>query len=661
LFQKVLIANRGEIACRVLRSLHRLGIAGVAVYSDADAAAQHVKQADEAVRIGPPAAADSYLRIDAVIEAALARGAEAIHPGYGFLSENAAFADACAAAGLVFVGPPADAIRAMGSKSEAKAIMAEAGVPLVPGYHGAEQDPARLAEAAAEIGFPVLIKASAGGGGKGMRAVERAEDFAAALASAQREAKSAFGDARVLIERYLKKPRHVEVQVFADGHGQAVHLFERDCSLQRRHQKVLEEAPAPGLDEALREELGAASVRAAQAIGYRGAGTVEFIMEDGAFYFMEMNTRLQVEHPVTELITGTDLVEWQLRVAAGEPLPMSQAALQEGRSGHAVEVRLYAEDPDRDFLPTTGRLDVLAFGDGGIRVDSGVAEGDSILPFYDPMIAKLIAWGPDRKTAFQRLALGLERSTLAGCTTNLAFLRRLLRHPDVMAGQVDTGLIGREMAALGQAEAASAETAACAAFALLQQETAGREETRDPWSARDGWRLNLPAFRSFTLIEEPARHAVTLVQTGEGWSASLPEGPLPLRAVARQGPWLTLQAGSQSRRLAVAALGQNLWVDDGAAIRSFTLLTAEAEAAEEGGGDGLLVAPMPGKIVALSVEAGATVTAGQALLVLEAMKMEHAIVAPADGLVEGIRFGLGDLVEDGAILVDFKAAEETAA
>ncbi|MEJ2027642.1 MAG: biotin carboxylase N-terminal domain-containing protein, partial [Limibacillus sp.] len=515
---RLLIANRGEIACRVIRTARSLGIRSIAVYSDADAGALHVREADEAYNIGPAAAAESYLRGEVILDVARRSGADAVHPGYGFLSENAAFAEACEEAGVIFVGPPAAAIRAMGSKSEAKAIMEKAGVPLVPGYHGEEQE------------------ASAGGGGKGMRAVERAEDFAEALAGAKREAASAFGDERVLIERYLKQPRHIEVQVFADGHGNALHLHERDCSLQRRHQKVLEEAPAPGLDPAQRREMGEAAVAAAKAIGYRGAGTVEFIAEEGEFFFMEMNTRLQVEHPVTEAITGQDLVAWQLSVAAGEALPLAQD--QVPLAGHAFETRLYAEDPARDFLPATGKLTRLRYPDagGGLRIDAGVTEGDSVTPFYDPMIAKIIAWGPDRASALRRLRGGLDELRLSGVTTNLDFLGRVLRHEGFEAGGVDTGFIAREAERLipPAAPLGPRELAALAVFELHQRRLEAKAQADmssdpvSPWFTGEGWRLNAETHNRLTYQLGEESQEVTLLFGRGGLRLDCGDGPVPL-------------------------------------------------------------------------------------------------------------------------------------
>ncbi|PSD11101.1 3-methylcrotonyl-CoA carboxylase, partial [Stenotrophomonas maltophilia] len=492
MFTKVLIANRGEIACRVIATCRRLGIATVAVYSDADRNARHVRLADEAIHIGPAAARESYLRGDALLDAARLTGAQAIHPGYGFLSENADFADACAAAGVTFIGPPASAIRAMGDKSAAKALMAKAGVPLTPGYHGDQQEPAFLRAQADAIGYPVLIKASAGGGGKGMRKVERSEDFVDALASCQREAASAFGNHHVLVEKYVERPRHIEIQVFGDSHGDAVYLFERDCSVQRRHQKVLEEAPAPGMSPERRAAMGKAAVDAARAVGYVGAGTVEFIAgPDGDFYFMEMNTRLQVEHPVTEYITGTDLVEWQLRVASGQPLPLRQEQL--AIHGHAIEARLYAEDADRGFLPSTGLLRRLRLPAPSthVRVDTGVEEGDSITPYYDPMIAKLIVWDVDRDAALRRMSQALADCQVVGVTTNAGFLRRLVNTDSFTHAKLDTALIEREQAALarvGDSDDALWLLAAVAAVATTAGAASDARDPHSPWQAQDGWR-----------------------------------------------------------------------------------------------------------------------------------------------------------------------------
>ena len=568
MFTRILIANRGEIARRIIRTCRRMQVETVAVYSEADKHAPHVAEADRAVLIGPPPAADSYLRGDRIVAVALETGAQAIHPGYGFLSENAGFAQACEAAGLAFIGPPPDAIRAMALKGAAKARMAAAGVPVTPGYHGDDQNPEHLLREAARIGYPVLIKAVAGGGGKGMRRVDAPEDFPDALASAQREAQSAFADAKVLIETCVATPRHVEIQVFADSHGHVVHLFERDCSMQRRHQKVIEEAPAPGLPDALRQAMGAAAVRAAKAIGYRGAGTVEFIVDvsKGAaaanFWFMEMNTRLQVEHPVTEEITGLDLVEWQLRVAAGEPLPKTQGQI--ALNGHAVEARLYAEDPHNDFLPATGTLTRLDFPP--VRVESAVAAGDAVSVFYDPMIAKLIAHGRDRAAAIAALREALIRTRVEGVTSNLGFLRRLVSDADFAAAKLDTGLIARRLDAL---LTPWPDAAPCT----------DDSQKSDPWTDPTGWRVNLPA-----------------------------ADPL----------WLGTDAAGER------------------------VVTGE------------VFAPMPGAVLDVFVAAGQAVTKGDKLLILGAMKIEHTLKAPKDGVARAVHAAAGDQVADKALLVEIE-------
>jgi 3-methylcrotonyl-CoA carboxylase alpha subunit len=676
MFRTLLIANRGEIACRIIRTARQMGLRTVAVYSDVDAGARHVAMADTAVRIGPPAARDSYLRIDAILDAARRSGADAVHPGYGFLSENAAFAESCVQAGLIFVGPPASAIRAMGGKSEAKALMATAGVPLVPGYHGADQDPALLLAEAQRIGWPVLIKASAGGGGKGMKVATSADDFVAQLSSARREAAASFGDDRVLVERYLARPRHVEIQVFADSRGNCVYLFERDCSIQRRHQKVVEEAPAPQMDPAIRRRMGEAAVAAARAIGYVGAGTVEFLLdEDGSFYFMEMNTRLQVEHPVTELITGQDLVEWQLRVAAGGKLPLRQDDLT--IDGHAIEVRLYAEDPSRGFLPQTGRLDHLRFPEEGlhVRVDTGVRAGDSIGIHYDPMIAKLIVWDRDRPAAVRRLQTALAATEVAGLAANVPFLAAIAHHPAFMAADLDTRFIQRHEAdLLPAAEPAAPGILALAALGLLlDREAKARAAAADssdrwsPWSRTDGWRLNDEAHGSVTL-RAPGREAgepgtdllLTLTWRGDGYLFHCPGGD-----VRASG---SLSADGRLRAELDGALVNATWVRTGNSVTLFHTPVGGAfgvhrfdvveplAGASTDTATGRLTAPMPGKIVAVLVDAGAAVEKGAALIVLEAMKMEHTIKAPAAGTVTALRYRVGDQVPEGAELVGFEAA-----
>ncbi len=662
MFESLLIANRGEIACRVVRTAKRLGLRTIAVHSEADADALHVALADEARSIGPAAAAESYLNAEAVLEAARASGAEAVHPGYGFLAENADFAEACAAAGLVFVGPPVPAIRAMGAKDRAKQLMEKASVPLVPGEHGKQQGEKRLAAAAERIGYPVLIKPAAGGGGKGMRLVEGPGDFAVALEGARREAASAFGDAQVILEKYLERPRHVEVQVFADRHGNAVHLFERDCSIQRRHQKVIEEAPAPGLGAELRAEMGATALMAARAIGYEGAGTVEFLLADGSFYFIEMNTRLQVEHPVTEMITGQDLVEWQLRVAAGEPLPCGQDALAIG--GHAIEARLYAEDPARDFLPATGRLEVLRFPETGehVRVDSGVREGDRITVHYDPMIAKLIVHGADRTAAVRRLAEALDATRVAGLATNLGFLKRIAAEADFAAGRIDTGFIERHAASLMPvAGPPDSRVLALASLAVLLRRAqdaralaARSADPFSPWHRTDGWRLNTEhlSLLQFDVGEPPAEIEV---RGGPG-GYRLGIGGTEVHADGRLSDDGILEATLNGERLRVPLA----W--EGAALRievegleyALSLHDPLAGAAAGEAGGNRLMAPMPGKVVKVHVADGDEVARGAALMVLEAMKMEHTIVAPMDGTVAAVHYKEADLVEEGADLIDLE-------
>jgi len=666
-FRKVLIANRGEIACRILRTARRMGIATVAVYSDADAEAAHVAQADEARRIGAAPAVESYLNIDAIVAAARAAGAQAVHPGYGFLSENADFAEACIAAGLIFVGPPPAAIRALGSKAAAKEIMAKAGVPLVPGYHGADQDPETLAQAAAGTGYPVLIKASAGGGGKGMRVVERPADFQAALESARREARASFGDDRVIIESYLARPRHIEIQVFADSHGTTLHLFERDCSIQRRHQKVIEEAPAPGLSAARRGEMGAAAVAAAKASGYLGAGTVEFICRGDDFYFMEMNTRLQVEHPVTEMITGQDLVEWQFRVAAGEALPCGQDDLV--IRGHAIEARIYAEDPANDFLPSTGRLAHLRLPTEGsnVRVDTGVREGDEVTVHYDPMIAKVTVWGRNRKAAVKRLHAALGEIRILGPANNVAFLTAIAGHPAFGAGEVDTGFIARHLAELlPEAAPAPDEALALASLAELRQRRHDTEararrsaDPHSPWHQTSGWRLNAEAAVRL-IFRDGAREVEVAVRTRPGgFTLDLPGGRVDLRG--EFGPDGLLSADLDGRRVT----GTIVPYEGGIAVllpggihrlRLVDPLFAAAEAEESG--PGRLTAPMPGKVIQVYVTPGQTVERGALLLVLEAMKMEHGISAPADGKIAQVPYAVGDLVEEGAELIAFETETE---
>ncbi|MBP0444071.1 acetyl/propionyl/methylcrotonyl-CoA carboxylase subunit alpha [Roseomonas sp. SSH11] len=656
MFGTILIANRGEIACRVIRTARRLGIRSIAVHSDADAGAMHAAMADESRRIGPAPARESYLRIDAIIEAALASGAEAIHPGYGFLSENAEFAEACAAAGITFIGPPPAAIRAMGSKSAAKALMEKAGVPLVPGYHGADQSPDTLRHEAERIGYPLLIKASAGGGGKGMKVVEAAEGLEAGLALAKGEARSAFGDDHVLLERYLTRPRHIEIQVFADTRGNTVHLFERDCSIQRRHQKVVEEAPAPGMDPARREAMGRAACDAARAIGYVGAGTVEFIAEGDSFAFMEMNTRLQVEHPVTEAITGQDLVEWQLRVAAGQPLPLLQDGLR--IQGHAIEVRLYAEDPARDFAPSTGRIEHLRFPAeaGGIRVDTGIREGDAVTIHYDPMIAKIIAHGPDRGAALARLSRALASTEIVGPATNLRLLRAIAAEPEFRAGQLDTGFIARHGETLLAPAGAASRTVLAAAVAGLLAEGAARDaadpaDPHSPWGAATAWRLNGDGYQDFHLIDGEARHVLRAHILPGGFRLDLPEGAAEVTAVPGAEGSFSLRLDGRVLPARVQRREDRLAVFAEGSTHMLRVADPLAPAGAEGPAAGRILAPMPGKVLEVLVSPGQTVARGAVLLVLEAMKVQMRITAPAEGVVDAVLCTPGELVEDGAELV----------
>ncbi|QDL91325.1 acetyl/propionyl/methylcrotonyl-CoA carboxylase subunit alpha [Paroceanicella profunda] len=646
MIRKILIANRGEIATRVIATARRLGIATVAVYSDADAAALHVEMADEALRLGPAPAAESYLRGDLVIAAAQASGADAIHPGYGFLSENPGFVEAVEAADLTFIGPSAAAIRAMGLKDAAKRLMEEAGVPVVPGYHGERQEPEFLAAEAARIGFPVLVKARAGGGGKGMRRVDRPEDFTAALLSAQREAQAAFGDPAVLIEKYVTAPRHIEIQVFGDSHGNAVHLGERDCSLQRRHQKVIEEAPAPGMTPQMREAMGAAAVRAAQAIGYSGAGTIEFIVDgsDGLradrFWFMEMNTRLQVEHPVTEAVTGLDLVEWQIRVASGEALPLRQAEIT--LTGHAFEARLYAEDAGRGFLPATGRLAHLRFPPG-IRADTGVRTGDEISPWYDPMIAKLVTHGPTREAALSALARALDETEVAGTVTNIAFLAALARHEGFAAGAVDTGLIDRDLAALLPGEGPPAPW-------LLALAALGAAGLDSP-APRQGFTLWAPLRRSLTLGVDGAPVRAIIEVRGPGlFTVEIGAERL---AIALHARGAEIDGRHRAARILRHGAGVSVW--SGGQACHATLTDPLTAAAEAGPGGDMVLAPMPGLVKHVGVTAGAAVGKGQPLAILEAMKMEHTLTAPRDGTIAEVLVAEGDQVTDGALLLRLEA------
>jgi len=662
MFNKILIANRGEIACRVAATARRMAIRTVAVYSDADAGAKHVGACDEAVHIGGSAPKDSYLRWERIIEAARATGAQAIHPGYGFLSENDDFARACAQAGLVFIGPPASAILAMGLKAESKRLMEKAGVPLVPGYHGADQDPALLEREAARIGYPVLIKASAGGGGKGMRAVDTPADFPAALASCRREASSSFGDDAVLIEKYVQRPRHIEIQVFGDSQGNCVWLFERDCSVQRRHQKVLEEAPAPGMTAAMRQRMGEAAVAAAKAVGYVGAGTVEFIVEQrpGAmeFFFMEMNTRLQVEHPVTEAITGLDLVEWQLRVAAGEPLPLKQEQLR--IQGHAIEARICAENPDNNFLPATGTLQVYrkpaaaSFERAAVRVDDGVREGDAISPFYDPMIAKLIVHGDTREQALARLDQALAQVHIVGLATNVQFLRQVVRSRSFAQADLDTALIVREQDHLFRQEPLGLALAGAAAIAqaLLQEQAAAGG---DPFSRRDGWNSHGARVRRFEFDFRGERAKAELAYQHDGGLTLTMGNVSGALSFAARPQGIELHFAGQRLVAAVYADGEtdHVFSERGATqIVNVDLLAHAGESHSEGG---RLTAPMPGKVLSFSVKAGDEVREGQVLAIMEAMKMEHTIAAPGDGVVAELLYAPGDQVAEGAELLTLTA------
>ncbi len=717
MFNKILIANRGEIACRVAATARRMAIKTVAVYSDADANAKHVSVCDEAVHIGSSAPKDSYLRWQRILEAAKATGAQAVHPGYGFLSENEEFAQACADAGLVFIGPPPSAIKAMGLKAESKQLMEQAGVPLVPGYHGSDQDPALLQREADSIGYPVLIKASAGGGGKGMRAVDKSEDFAAALASCKREASNSFGDDAVLIEKYVQRPRHIEIQVFGDTQGNYVYLFERDCSVQRRHQKVLEEAPAPGMTPELRQQMGEAAVAAAQAVNYVGAGTVEFIVEPrssivenesidagpsqgarapsggsaahalsakadpgevasvGAFYFMEMNTRLQVEHPVTEAISGQDLVEWQLRVASGEPLPLMQDQLK--ITGHAIEARICAENPDNNFLPATGTLHVYGLPDcvsfersaalggsgTGVRVDSGVRQGDAISPFYDSMVAKLIVHGDTREQALSRLDTALAQTHIVGLNTNVQFLRNVVQSRSFVQADLDTALIPREEAVLFRQEKVGLSLAVASAIAeVLLREQAfeaqikQRADWLDPWARRDGWRSHGPSTRRFDYEFQGVLHTVQLT--------TLHDGGLQLDVADESGVFafapvthgIDVHFAARRQIVSVYRIGAVAHVFSAKGATQITAIDALAHAGDTQVEGGRLTAPMPGKVVSFAVKVGDQVTRGQALAVMDAMKMEHTIAAPIDGVVAELLYAPGDQVADGAELLKLSAA-----
>ena len=658
-FDKVLIANRGEIACRIIRTAKGMGLRTVAVYSDADRGAMHVALADEAVLIGPAPAKDSYLHIGAILEAAQATGAEAIHPGYGFLSENADFAQACADAGLVFVGPSAATIRLMGFKSAAKALMESSGVPVVPGYHGEDQSIATLQQAADRIGYPLLVKASAGGGGRGMRLVGAADEFAEAVAAAKREAASSFGNDQILIEKHIAKPRHIEVQVFGDNDANVVSLFERECTLQRRHQKVVEEALSIGTTAERRAAMSAAARSAAQAAGYVGAGTVEFIADSSGFYFIEMNTRLQVEHPVTEMITGLDLVEWQLRIAMGEKLPLGQDQI--AANGHAIEARIYAEDPEKGFLPASGIIRTWREPSGeGIRVDTGFRAGDGVTPYYDALLAKLIAWGPDRLQALRRLVEALNGFEIGGVTTNIALLKALLSHPRLVRDEIDTGFIERELSALTRSAPALVVldvAAACAAVLLREQ----REQVaweNSPWDRTDGWTLGGRRSRRLSFRHGADRHDAVLWYGRGGLSLAFGGNNDRLQFVPRDGGVFDMCLGDALERVSVAWSGRDLDLSTLRGPRKLHWIDPFAANVSEAAAAARIVAPMPGMVTRILVEAGNGLARGAPVIVLEAMKMEHTLRAPADGRLKALKCAVGDFVQEGTELADFERAAE---
>jgi len=660
MFKKILIANRGEIACRIMRTAQSMGIKCVAVYSDADANAQHVKMADEAYRLGPAPVAESYLRVDKIIEAIELSGAQAVHPGYGFLSENPNFVDELDKIGVRFIGPSADAIRAMGLKDAAKALMEKANVPVVPGYHGDQQDPDFLAAEADKITYPVLIKARAGGGGKGMRRVDDPAEFKSALESASREGQSSFGDGRVLIEKYITTPRHIEIQVFGDDHGNAVHLFERDCSLQRRHQKVIEEAPAPGMTDDMRKAMGDAAVTAAKAIGYSGAGTIEFIVDaanglnPNGFYFMEMNTRLQVEHPVTEMITGQDLVAWQLRVASGETLPKKQEELS--INGWAFEARLYAEDVPKGFLPATGTLEHLDLPSDIARVDSGVVSGDVISPFYDPMIAKITVHGASRAEALNGLASALGKSEIAGSVTNREFLGALCAHDGFANGDVDTGLIERDLEQLVAAQQPT--TASVAAATLVGLDVARLAKSDDPWDQLAGWRTWPGETDSFELDYEGETLGIELgIGNGHLFEMRFDGQACEIELLDRNERTISLRVDGQLNNFSFFANHDLITIFTGTHTFAFDRVKLALSGEGEQSGDAVL-SPMPGSVVALNAKAGEKVSAGDKLIVVEAMKMEHALLAPRDGTIEAVLVELGDQVEDGGLLIQLEKLDD---
>ncbi len=661
MFSKILIANRGEIACRVIRTCKRMGIRTVAVFSEADVHAQHVREADEAYLIGGPRPVDSYLKGDTIIEVAKKSGAHAIHPGYGFLSENAKFARACEDSGIVFIGPTVEAIEKMGSKSAAKALMQTAKVPVVPGYHGDNQDAAFLAKQADIVGYPLLIKAVAGGGGKGMRLVEKSEEFIPQLEAARREAKNAFGNDDVLIERFVLGPHHIEFQVFGDTHGNYVHLYERECSIQRRHQKILEETPSPYLDENMRKKMGDAAVAAARAIAYRGAGTIEFIAgEDREFFFMEMNTRLQVEHPITEMITGEDLVEWQLRVAAGEPLPLKQKEIITG--GHAIEVRICAENPDNDFLPETGKMHIFATptldAEGDVRLDTGVGvgkfAGDEISVYYDPMIAKLITWGGDRDEAIRRMQAALAETDVIGVKTNLGFLQQLVRHQAFIDGATDTGFIPRHRAMLMVDEKNCPDEAliAAALFELAREQAIAGNGV---WDSKAGWWLNRGATRQleFHTANDSAIEVLSITTMATGFRLTMRDREFDISQSTVEGNAIRFIANGIGYRATVLTHQEKFSVLLASTRHHLRLIDPFHFEASGETNDGRLTAMMPGRVVKVMADAGDTVKKGQALIIMEAMKMEHTIVSPREGVVERVAFKVGDMVPADAVLFAF--------
>ena len=658
MFSSIIIANRGEIACRIAKTAKRLGLRVIVIYSEADANALHTKLADEAYCIGPPSASESYLCADKILEVAKTTGAQCLHPGYGFLSENADFAERCESNGIKFVGPPASAIRAMGLKDQAKDLMHKAGVPVVPGYQGANQDAAFLKQKAYEIGYPVMIKAVAGGGGKGMRQVNTHTEFDDALVSCLREAKASFGDDKVLIEKFISNPRHIEMQIFGDSHGNAVHLFERDCSLQRRHQKVIEEAPAPGMTDEVRQAMGNAAVAAAKAVNYSGAGTVEFIVDgsDGlkpdGFFFMEMNTRLQVEHPVTELVTGFDLVEWQLLIAAGEPLPSGQGDIT--LSGHAFEARVYAEDPANDFLPQTGTLHMLDWGyDDSVRIDTGVNQGDLISPFYDPMIAKVIVKGDTRHEALEKLGKTLERTTILGLRNNTGFLKNLACHPNFINAEMDTGFIDANLESLLPATTTDTEAVA---ISVWMQALIAKNSTTSPWQALTGWSLTgTERTDTIHLIINGTEKQIDICWQGSRFSI---DNDIQVDEIKTVGTCLSLLINGKKHTGSFISVGDKMFITtDG---QHFEISAIDLMSRDELGiaGSSIVKAPMPGKVIAIQVKDGDTVAVGDTLMVLEAMKMEHALGATLNGVIQSIDVEMGEQVEDGQVLIVLEPQEE---